>query len=248
MQTLQLSVRGRLVLGVGFALIVSLPLAAQNHSFGSRGMVHGVPPSVTSFGFGGGHGSHGVPPSVTSFGFGSVHSHSHARTCCFYHHRRVLTSPFYGVGYYIPYAYPFDIFEPGVDDSMEEDYRSGPTIFDRMGQGARDYSRDYVRPERPVEDEAATYDSRHESASQDSRANTPPEPQPVRDQPSTVLVFRDGHHAEVSNYAIVGSTLYDLSGGRTRKVALAELDLAATVKANDQNGVDFRLPNEVKLN
>jgi len=247
MQTVPLSVVGRSVIGFGLALIVSLPLAAQNHSFGSRDMLHGIPPSVTSFGFGGVPGPHGVPPSVTSFGFGSVPFHSHPRPCCFHHRHPVLISPFYGVGYYVPYAYPFDIFDPGVDDSMEENYRGGPTIFDRSGERARDYSRDYVRPERPVEDEAAGRDSRHESATKESPANNP-EPQPVPEQPSTVLVFRDGHHAEVSNYAIVGSTLYDLSGGRTRKVALAELDLAATVKANDQNGVDFRLPNGVKLN
>lgn len=248
MQAVQLSGVGRWVIGLALAHILALPVTGQNSSFDSRDMIHGVPPSVTSFGFGGVHGPHGVPPSVTSFGFGSVPFHSHARACCFNHRRPVLISPYYGVGYYVPYAYPFDIFEPGVDDSLEEDYRSGPTIFDRSGQGAGDYPRDYARPERPVQDEAAPVASRHEAVSKETPVSKPSEPQPVADQPSTLLVFRDGHHVEVSNYAIVGATLYDLSGGRTRKVGLAELDLAATVKANDQNGVDFRLPNGVKPN
>jgi hypothetical protein len=50
------------------------------------------------------------------------------------------------------------------------------------------------------------------------------------------------------NYAIVGSTLYDLSDGRTKKVALAELDLQATAKENDEHGVEFRLPAGVRAN
>ena len=61
-------------------------------------------------------------------------------------------------------------------------------------------------------------------------------------QPSTVLVYKDGHQTEVVNYAIVGETLYELSDGRAKKVALAELDLSATEKQNDERSVDFRVP------
>ncbi len=50
------------------------------------------------------------------------------------------------------------------------------------------------------------------------------------------------------NYAIVGETLYDLSDGRAKKVALAELDLSATEKQNDERGVDFRVPAAMKSN
>jgi hypothetical protein len=63
-----------------------------------------------------------------------------------------------------------------------------------------------------------------------------------------VLVFKDGRRLELLNYAIVGSTLYDLSDGLTRKVTLAELDLPATAKQNDDRGVDFQLPAGAKLN
>ena len=61
-------------------------------------------------------------------------------------------------------------------------------------------------------------------------------------QPSTVLVFKDGHQADVLNYAIVGDALFDLGDGRTKKILLADLDLAATRKANDDRGVDFQVP------
>jgi hypothetical protein len=70
--------------------------------------------------------------------------------------------------------------------------------------------------------------------------------QPVADQPETVLVFKDGHQQEVANYAIVGATLYDLSDGHTKKVGLGDLDLTATVKQNDDRGVEFKLPAGVK--
>lgn len=60
--------------------------------------------------------------------------------------------------------------------------------------------------------------------------------------PPTVLVFRDQHKTEVQNYAIVGQTLWNFAPQRTEKIPLSDLDLAATTKANDERGVDFRLP------
>jgi hypothetical protein len=60
--------------------------------------------------------------------------------------------------------------------------------------------------------------------------------------PPTVLVFRDQHKQEVQNYAIVGQTLWNFAGSRTQKIPLDDLDLPATVKANDDRGVDFRVP------
>jgi hypothetical protein len=61
--------------------------------------------------------------------------------------------------------------------------------------------------------------------------------------PPTVLVFRDQRKQEVQNYAIVGQTLWNFSAQRTQKIPLSDLDLAATTKANDERGVDFRIPN-----
>jgi len=61
-------------------------------------------------------------------------------------------------------------------------------------------------------------------------------------QPSTVLVFRDGHQAELQNYAIVGDTIFDLTENRSHRIQIADLDLTATRKANDARGVDFQVP------
>jgi len=83
---------------------------------------------------------------------------------------------------------------------------------------------------------------------QDLYARSDPPPQtrevqtPEAPGPATVLVFRDQHKLEVQNYAIVGQTLWNFTGQRTQKIPLAELDLTATAKANDERGVDFRVP------
>lgn len=61
--------------------------------------------------------------------------------------------------------------------------------------------------------------------------------------PPTVLVFRDQHKQDVQNYAIVGQTLWDFEPQRTQKIPLSDLDVQATIKANDDRGVTFRVPN-----
>lgn len=208
--------------------------------------IHGTPPSVTSIGFGGRPGPHGVPPSVTSLNFGNVpvfgprFGFRPTGVRFRHHHHHGFINPYLAGGYYIPYVYDneypdYAFADTGVDDSMEENYRGGPTIFDRRGPGTREFA----RPQPPD-------DYRAELNAAPERVQGPA--QPVADQPSTVLIFKDGHELEVKNYAIVGGTLYDLSDGRTRKVELAQLDLPATVKHNDDRGVSFQLPAGTKLN
>ena len=61
--------------------------------------------------------------------------------------------------------------------------------------------------------------------------------------PPTALVFRDQHVEEVRNYAIAGGTLWVLNDHQAgKKIPLAQLDLQATVKMNDDRGVDFQVP------
>jgi hypothetical protein len=60
--------------------------------------------------------------------------------------------------------------------------------------------------------------------------------------PTTVLVFRDERKQEVQNYAVVGQTLWIFEPRRTEKIPLSQLDIPATARANDERGVDFRVP------
>lgn len=62
------------------------------------------------------------------------------------------------------------------------------------------------------------------------------------DAPATIFVFKDGHKIETQNYAIQGQTLFDFSNNHLTKVKLAELDLDATKKANDDLGIAVKLP------
>ena len=66
--------------------------------------------------------------------------------------------------------------------------------------------------------------------------------------PPAVLVFRDGHTEEVSSYSIIGPVIYTksdywASGTWTRKIQIADLDLPATLKQNQDRGVKFELPS-----
>lgn len=69
----------------------------------------------------------------------------------------------------------------------------------------------------------------------------PPEPEPPL--PATVLVYKDGHQVEVQDYAIVGGNLVWISGNRSKKIPLADLDLPATRKVNEDHGVTFGAPD-----
>lgn len=63
--------------------------------------------------------------------------------------------------------------------------------------------------------------------------------------PPVVLVYRDGHREEVSDYVITRGVLYaqqDSWQQNSRSVRLSVLDMAATFKRNRDNGVDFTLP------
>jgi hypothetical protein len=141
-----------------------------------------------------------------------------------------------------PYDGP-DAEQPSDTEENPEDYQGGPTIFDRRGSGVR-YPNEYSGAESGPE---AKYNQPPPAAkpqTDETAAATPaPPPPPEAPQRPTVLVFKDGHKQEVVNYAIVGSNLFDLSSGRRQKIALSDLDVDATQKANEDRGVDFRLPS-----
>ncbi len=207
-----------------------LPVQAQ---------VNGVAPSVTSMGFGG-RAINGVPPSVTSIGFGgnfingirpSVTSlgpdnnlgnyflwPSNTMPSSNSHHRHHRDHDVATVGVFEPAYIPYAP-EAIDDDSADADASSAPVVP--------------LAPKRAVNGDMA--------AQSDAASST--DDDPVVAQPSTVLVFKDGHQADVLNYAIVGDTLFDFETDRTRKIQLADLDLSATRKANDDRGVDFQIPS-----
>jgi hypothetical protein len=208
----------------------------------TQAQINGTPPSVTSPGFGG-RAVNGPRASVTSLGpqgfapnsrvifstsnvprIGDGHRHRH--------HYVEYAPP---VVYAVPVPYAVDIAATEDDDSADDsdaNYQGGPTILDRRGSGAASY----IPPVKDVPRPHAVHDA-------DVAA---PDPEPP--QEPTLLIFKDGRKLELRNYAIIGPTLFDLTPGHSRRVALADLDLEATRKQNDDRGVTFQLPPSAKAN
>jgi hypothetical protein len=72
--------------------------------------------------------------------------------------------------------------------------------------------------------------------------------QPAPKVPPAVLVFRDGHQEEIEKYTIIGRVIYAQAdywrtGSWRRKVAIADLDIPATLKLNQERGGKFSLPS-----
>ena len=223
-----------------FAAIALIVLATAGFALAQ---VHGVPPSVTSIQF---HVSPFLPnimPSVTSlgpYGYGyrtgpipPPYGIYPSRPAYGRGRRSAFGSYGYGGSYAVPYYVP-------VYDSRPDMTRvpaghictpvcppSGRSILSSICP-----SKYAAHPD--VDDERF------------ARAVPPPgellaaDAAPVE---PTVLVFRDGHQQQVNNYAIMGQTVY-VFDSRTQKISLSDLDVPATIKLNDDRGVEFQLPNE----
>ena len=148
----------------------------------------------------------------------------------FHRHHRFFRSWPYGAYYGYPYyGYGWDY---GDDSYSADSYQNYPQPD--YSSAYVDNSREQAQLDRLESEVDRLRAEREARESQESQARSKAE--------STELVFRDKHTEEVQNYAIVGQTLWILSAQRARKIPLAELDIPATKKANDDRGVDFQLP------
>lgn len=182
----------------------------------------------------------GVPPILRTPGSQNLGSSNG-------HHRH--HSDFFVGAYpvYVPVPVvvdPSSIYEVAPDQADEgaddQAVVPGPTIFERRTPAdMTDVSAENPGPP-PVAESAPAEDTGP------AQVNSSAESKPAQPQDPSVLVFRDGHQLQVQNYAIVGDMLYDFTPGHARKVPLSQLDLPATVKANDDRGVDFVIPASVK--
>ena len=60
---------------------------------------------------------------------------------------------------------------------------------------------------------------------------------------SVVLVYLDKRIEEIKNYAVANEKVVVFDNHHIKKIPLADIDLAATMKLNDERGVDFQIPN-----
>ena len=223
----------RLWIITALALALVVPCAiAQRRGGGSFGGAHFSGGSHASFS----HApamSHGsvFTTAPRSNGIHIVTAHGHG----FYHHHRYYRYPrFYGYGYPFYGYYGYDPWLWGSAssyDSSDQYYQQNQ----QLSQQVNDLSNEIAQ-------------LREEQA---ARTYAPPDPQPrpqatssSKSEPAlaTVLIFQDKHQEEIHNYAVVGRTLWVFSEERARKIPLAQLDVPATTKANDDRGVDFNVP------
>jgi len=155
----------------------------------------------------------------------------------FYHRRFFSGYPFGYYGGY--YGYPLYSMYPG----FYADYDYTPTIAGNpeYNTAASYFDSNAQFQQSEIDRLENEVDRLREE--RDARTAAPAgAPQRAEPQPTTLLVFRDQHTEEVGNYAIVGQTLWILSEQKAGKVPLDTLDIPATTKANEDRGVDFRLP------
>lgn len=251
----------RFLTSAAFLLIISLvPVCAQrgggHASGGSHGGFSGGHAAIGGghASFGGSHAGFGGPVVAAhgavgrGFGGSRVASrysgshyasglHSFGRSDHFRHGR-------YGYGYrngwgYPGYGYPYYGYYAGIDPYWWWDSYSS-------------YNEDDARErDEAAQMNAENLDEQQSLREQDQDAYARPmgRPRPQAQtseradaDPPTVLVFRDQHKLEIHNYAIVGQMLWSFGPQRTEKIPLANLDLPATEKANDERGVEFRVP------
>jgi hypothetical protein len=168
-------------------------------------------------------------------------NHNHCWNCSY---------PFYPAYYYDPYFYGYG--GTYFDDSSN---LPGAGTFNteqppaNAAYPAYPTYRPYYESNSVNDDQGRAYDRR------DERGPAAPAAPPAATQPQpplsanggednsvrTLLIFKDGRQMEVANYAIMGSTVYLFAGDR-RKIPLSDLDLDATVKANEERGTDFHVP------
>ena len=233
-----------------FYFLLSFPLLLALGGALALAQINGVPASVTSLGFGG-HDNPAPGPraSVTSLGpngygfaqpflsgccgsffwspdrsrFGSHPSHERRR------HRAETSYVSIVVPAYIPYGDPYAAEADDEDSDSEDAYAyASETATGKRAPGSKRTPR---RARATGADDTSTKAGPAEQTEEG-----------VAVQPPTVLVFKDGHRSEVVNYAIVGDTLFEFAEERTRKILLASLDIPATQKANEERGVEFKLP------
>ena len=179
---------------------------------------------------------------------GSNHSSFHGCTNCVHSHpihshagfHRRFGYPYYGYSYSWPWYWDTSSYDNNdssyqADASRQIDDLSQQVQQLREQLDASQYAQYRYGPSAPP---PAAETGSQSVRQQDKQADK----LPALPDLATVLVFRDRRIQEVKNYAIVGKTLVVVADARQRKIPLADLDLDATTKLNEERGVDFQLP------
>lgn len=117
----------------------------------------------------------------------------------------------------------------GDQDSYQNAYDQG--YQDAQAENQAGYSQRYENVRPPLDPERMQEGDQTRERAPESTMRT------------TVLVFHDQHQQEVENYAIVDDTLWEFTPQQTVKIPLSEIDIPATIRANQGRGVTFNVPS-----
>jgi len=209
-------------------LLVALPVWAQRRGGGGGG-------HAASHGGFAGHSSGAIHSSGSFRSSGAFRGGSAGRNKI---HLRIGNSYYNRNGYYGRWGYPYYPYAGYYPWFWYDDYND---------TGDQDAYASYAAPAYPPpapEDEGLRQDVEALSGKIDRlQADVEARNHPKDEEPATALVFRDKHVEEVHNYAIAGGTLWVVSDHQAgKKIPLAQLDIDATIKMNDERGISFQVP------
>jgi hypothetical protein len=217
--------------------LMALPAWGQGRGGGAHFASQGGGAHFSSHS-GSGHNGSGIHSSSSSSGrfHGSFGRTSGVRIRTGNHGHRGFNGrrgyyPYYPYATYYPYGYGW------YDDSL---------AYDTADRDQDSYAA-YQAPSYPapnaenngLQRDVQTLHGKVDRLQADVDARNRPEPGP---EPETALVFRDQHVEEVRNYAISGGAVWVLNAQAAKKIPLVNLDIEATVKMNEDRGVDFQVP------
>jgi hypothetical protein len=232
-------------------ILLTLPLWAQRRGGGGGGGAH------FASGGGGGHfASRGGTAGHSSGGFhGGSFSRSSGRGSFGrgsgingrggnrYHNRYYNHRGFYGRGGYPYWGYPYygygGYYPWGYYGWDDGSLAYNTDNEDQDSYAGASYPAPYPENDSGLQRDVQALNGKIDRLQADVEARNRPK---TDLEPATALVFRDQHIEEVRNYAIAGETLWVLNDKAAKKIPLAQLDLPATVKMNDDRGVDFQVP------
>jgi len=172
-----------------------------------------------------------------------------------FHHHRPFGSGFL---YPFPYFYPYDDYEeePAVAQAAPPQVIVVPTAQEAQPQAPATAPEPVLiewQGDHFVRMTVAEKNREHGAPPDFSEKTSPrverkPAPEQPRELPPATLVFRDGHQEQVNSYTIVKDTIYTksdywASGSWGKKIQISDLDIPATMKANQEGGVNFSLPS-----
>jgi hypothetical protein len=163
-------------------------------------------------------------------GFNHNHNGFRVRTYWPYSYYR---NPYYYGGYWSPFWWDWNSSSYDRSDDSNDNYiaqRQSQQQIDDLSQQVQDLQQE-----------------REERAYSQLPVPRPPAPSnteaKIEPAMSVVLVYLDKHIEEIKNYAVANEKVVVFDNHHLKKIPLADIDLAATMKLNDERGVDFQIPN-----